>query len=224
MAAKADDDNQDLEDDENGTTHTGRWTRDEHQAFLTGLRIYGREWKKVAQSIKTRTSAQIRSHAQKYFAKSSSKDRKGGSSAGQRGAGASWLVRCVAATKEALLERRNFILNKQPTDESRLEVAPDEKSVSDNVGTDTLKEGSTAVLSSTNLSKEELLALSVLCSKSDPIVPDRVVKIPGPECEHLSGRRKRVHVETGEIEDDPDPVMKRSKEGSCDNNDNTEVL
>lgn len=47
----------------------GRWTELEHQSFLAGLRLYGREWKKVASKIKTRTSAQIRSHAQKYFAK-----------------------------------------------------------------------------------------------------------------------------------------------------------
>ena len=47
----------------------GRWTREEHKAFLKGLKIHGREWKKVAQEIPTRTSAQIRSHAQKYFAK-----------------------------------------------------------------------------------------------------------------------------------------------------------
>lgn len=49
----------------------GRWTHEEHQAFLRGLKIYGREWKKVAEAIPTRTSAQIRSHAQKYFAKMS---------------------------------------------------------------------------------------------------------------------------------------------------------
>mmetsp|Transcript_7430 Transcript_7430/g.17679 ORF Transcript_7430/g.17679 Transcript_7430/m.17679 type:complete len:481 (+) Transcript_7430:72-1514(+) len=48
---------------------SGRWTREEHEQFLEGLKVYGREWKKVAQRIPTRTSAQIRSHAQKYFAK-----------------------------------------------------------------------------------------------------------------------------------------------------------
>lgn len=48
---------------------TGRWTRQEHEAFLVGLKEYGREWKKVAYKIPTRSSAQIRSHAQKYFAK-----------------------------------------------------------------------------------------------------------------------------------------------------------
>ncbi|KAL7469912.1 hypothetical protein ACHAXS_010161 [Conticribra weissflogii] len=48
---------------------SGRWTAEEHEAFLAGLKIYGREWKKVANCIPTRTSAQIRSHAQKYFAK-----------------------------------------------------------------------------------------------------------------------------------------------------------
>lgn len=47
----------------------GRWTHGEHQAFLEGLKECGREWKKVAMRIPTRTSAQIRSHAQKYFAK-----------------------------------------------------------------------------------------------------------------------------------------------------------
>ncbi len=51
-------------------SHTwGRWTAAEHEAFLTGLKIHGREWKKVAACIPTRTAAQIRSHAQKYFAR-----------------------------------------------------------------------------------------------------------------------------------------------------------
>lgn len=48
---------------------SGRWTQEEHQAFLEGLKDCGREWKKVSLRIPTRTSAQIRSHAQKYFSK-----------------------------------------------------------------------------------------------------------------------------------------------------------
>jgi SHAQKYF class myb-like DNA-binding protein len=48
---------------------SGRWSDNEHKAFLLGLSRYGREWKRVAQDIPTRTSAQVRSHAQKYFAK-----------------------------------------------------------------------------------------------------------------------------------------------------------
>jgi SHAQKYF class myb-like DNA-binding protein len=63
----------------------GRWTEQEHQSFLAGLRLYGREWKKVASKIKTRTSAQIRSHAQKYFAKLARDDelrRHGGGASG----------------------------------------------------------------------------------------------------------------------------------------------
>jgi SHAQKYF class myb-like DNA-binding protein len=47
----------------------GRWTHAEHQAFLEGMKECGREWKKVAIRIPTRTSAQIRSHAQKHFSK-----------------------------------------------------------------------------------------------------------------------------------------------------------
>lgn len=53
----------------NGGGTSGRWTPDEHEAFLRGLSLHGREWKRVAADIPTRTSSQVRSHAQKYFAK-----------------------------------------------------------------------------------------------------------------------------------------------------------
>jgi len=56
-------------ENQGGGRLTGRWTREEHEAFLEGLKMHGREWKKVAQKITSRTSAQIRSHAQKYFTK-----------------------------------------------------------------------------------------------------------------------------------------------------------
>ena len=49
--------------------NTGRWTSEEHQFFLDGLQQYGKEWKKIADLIKSRTVVQIRTHAQKYFQK-----------------------------------------------------------------------------------------------------------------------------------------------------------
>lgn len=48
---------------------SGRWSDDEHQAFLLGLARHGRDWKRVALDVQTRTSNQVRSHAQKCFAK-----------------------------------------------------------------------------------------------------------------------------------------------------------
>ena len=54
---------------EHGQEHTGRWTREEHEAFLLALQQYGKEWKKVAAKVKTRTVVQTRTHAQKYFQK-----------------------------------------------------------------------------------------------------------------------------------------------------------
>lgn len=54
---------------ESGQEHTGRWTREEHEAFLNALKLYGKEWKKVAAKVKTRTVVQTRTHAQKYFQK-----------------------------------------------------------------------------------------------------------------------------------------------------------
>lgn len=54
---------------ETGMEHTGRWTKEEHDAFLSALKMYGKEWKKVAAKVKTRTVVQTRTHAQKYFQK-----------------------------------------------------------------------------------------------------------------------------------------------------------
>eukprot|EP00903_Cladosiphon_okamuranus_P020321 g18645.t1 len=47
----------------------GRWTHEEHQAFLRGVRLYERAWEAVASLVVTRTVLQIRTHSQKYFAK-----------------------------------------------------------------------------------------------------------------------------------------------------------
>jgi SHAQKYF class myb-like DNA-binding protein len=46
---------------------SGRWTNEEHRLFLEGLDIYGKEWKRVAMNVGTRSVMQTRTHAQKYF-------------------------------------------------------------------------------------------------------------------------------------------------------------
>jgi SHAQKYF class myb-like DNA-binding protein len=46
---------------------SGRWTKEEHQRFIDGIRKFGKNWKQVEDYIGTRTGAQIRSHAQKFF-------------------------------------------------------------------------------------------------------------------------------------------------------------
>lgn len=51
------------------------WTQDEHERFLKALEKYGREWKKVEEIVGTKSSVQIRSHAQKYFLKASREDK-----------------------------------------------------------------------------------------------------------------------------------------------------
>ena len=53
----------------NGKFLSGKWTEEEHEKFIEGILLYGNEWKKVQDIIKTRSSAQARSHAQKFFMK-----------------------------------------------------------------------------------------------------------------------------------------------------------
>jgi len=40
--------------------------------LFLGLRIYGKNWKKIEQLVQTRSGSQIRSHAQKFFLKNKS--------------------------------------------------------------------------------------------------------------------------------------------------------
>jgi len=50
-------------------TVSGRWTSEEHEAFISAYQMYGKDWKKVASVVKTRTVIQTRTHAQKYILK-----------------------------------------------------------------------------------------------------------------------------------------------------------
>ena len=56
--------------------NTGRWLTEEHEVFLKGLDQHGKQWKKIALMIKTRSVVQVRTHAQKYFQKLLKGDKK----------------------------------------------------------------------------------------------------------------------------------------------------
>lgn len=56
--------------DQDAEFHTRYWQPDEHQRFLTGLKMYGhKDIKSIARFVGTRNSTQVRTHAQKYFMK-----------------------------------------------------------------------------------------------------------------------------------------------------------
>ena len=52
-----------------GHFNSGRWQQDEHERFIEAILKFGNEWKKVQKYVKTRSSSQARSHAQKFLFK-----------------------------------------------------------------------------------------------------------------------------------------------------------
>lgn len=55
---------------ENSKRSKGRWTKEEHEHFLIGLRECGRDWEAIQRDyVPTRSVTQIRTHAQKFFRK-----------------------------------------------------------------------------------------------------------------------------------------------------------
>ena len=75
-----------VEEQASSSEKTGRWTDEEHTRFLHGLELFGKKWTKVADVVGSRTTVQVRSHAQKYFQKLE-KDRAAPSGSGGSAAG-----------------------------------------------------------------------------------------------------------------------------------------
>jgi len=53
----------------NEKLNSGRWKADEHNKFLSAIIDHGNDWKLVQKCIKSRSSTQARSHAQKFLLK-----------------------------------------------------------------------------------------------------------------------------------------------------------
>lgn len=49
--------------------NNGRWTKEEHIKFVEAILLYGNDWKQIQDHVQSRSSAQARSHSQKFFMK-----------------------------------------------------------------------------------------------------------------------------------------------------------
>lgn len=54
-----------VEENKSASSVRGRWTKEEQNLFNLAYQWHGKDWKKLAEIIRTRTIIQIRSHAQK---------------------------------------------------------------------------------------------------------------------------------------------------------------
>ena len=57
-----------IDKEASGNMNEGRWSDAEHVNFLKALKRWSRDWKRVAAFVRSRTSTQCRSHAQKFIA------------------------------------------------------------------------------------------------------------------------------------------------------------
>lgn len=63
-----------LEKEEN--YQVGKWTKEEHTRFMDAFNAYGKNWKKIQESVATRSITQVRSHAQKCLPGANTSHRK----------------------------------------------------------------------------------------------------------------------------------------------------
>lgn len=87
--------------DAQGDTNTGRWGNAEHKVFVKYLQLFGKDWRKISERIKTRSPVQVRTHAQKYFLK---------------------LRNAYTRKNKFLSEEENDVLNKFVLDKGELEA------------------------------------------------------------------------------------------------------
>ncbi|CAG9314553.1 unnamed protein product [Blepharisma stoltei] len=62
-----------------GEGNTGQWTPREKEAFVEAIKLFGNDSRRISQYVSTRTPAQVRSHAQKYFISEAKAKKKKGS-------------------------------------------------------------------------------------------------------------------------------------------------
>ena len=56
-----------LVQEKTGKKAKGKWTSEEHEQFIKGVKKHGKDWVKVTVMVKTRSVSQVRTHAQKFF-------------------------------------------------------------------------------------------------------------------------------------------------------------
>lgn len=118
----------------------GRWTKEEHETFLEGLKKLGKNWREISEVIGTRSPVQVRTHAQKFFLKKAREERqlKGNDQLGLEYTSlkknTKIMSSCIASVKEV---KHNFDYEVLPT-----APPPSSQDILSKIKTESLKAGS----------------------------------------------------------------------------------
>jgi SHAQKYF class myb-like DNA-binding protein len=126
------------------------WSELEHELFLNALEMNGRDWKRIQQVVPHKTLPQIRSHAQKYFARL---EREG-------------LAECVPRARAKKRASRPYPLAaspKRPRPQPR-ETSEEFQETPDQAGVSTMKSSSLLLNSTSSSLFGGLLALPSMTS------------------------------------------------------------
>ena len=103
----------DSNNERNNCINAGRWSYEEHIKFIEAIAQYGKNWKEVEKYVGSRTSAQARSHAQKFFLKLlATKNNKFGLDFSNNNIKSlSHIIELIKRKKEYLIQGKEYIIN-----------------------------------------------------------------------------------------------------------------
>lgn len=199
--------------EDNCSGNNGRWATNEHLRFLGGCLQYGNNWKKVETYVRTRTSTQIRSHAQKYLKKLEKKYYSKVSSQNQNGSNNDSFT-------EEISNSKNLVKNKENPTNNEEKKQENSNTNENNTEANNTNNDITPVFS---LKNEEFITVDNKTKLSEEKIKKLVEELPKPNfnIEIVEKLILKIFRLNKKFEDFPKPELNSKKNGQKTNTTNT---